>query len=1154
MGFGRNSIQKWLFIAIGSLVLAASGVVPVIYLRAKQSSGGSKGPAAKAKIAPEALRLNTLGVAYMNQGKSADAQKYFQRAMAGDASFAQAQMNLGIALLAQQKLEQARAALEEASSKLPDDPYAWYNLGLAYKDLAEPEKAIAAFQHVEKIAPDEPDAYYFEGFLQSQLQRYDEAIAAFQKTLVLAPYHASAQFGLARAYQRKGQSDAAREGMKHFQKTTSEHLGTPFGAGYGDQGKFSLAEFVHGSASGVSAQIPVHYTNEPLTKRVSGVDPAFAGGRGACFFDFDGDGKPDLFLVAEEGKSHLLRNAGDGKFEDVTANAGLAGVGAGYGCAAGDFDNDGLTDLAVCELDGIRLFHNDGDGKFTDVTQNVGIRRDKGCVTAAFVDYDHDGDLDLYLTMSVENGAGTSQKNKVWRNNGNFTFTDVSEESGLGVDATGGGVAVTDFNNDRAIDFVIPGGASGAAIYLNPREGKFTSLPAIDFAKEKLAPAVGVTVFDFDKDGWMDVAFTHAGAPGISLWRNVEGKRLERVAIPDFGWKQGWGIAWLDFDNDGWLDLAAVGEGSNGGEIRVLRNLGDVGWADVTKNLQLDGLKLNQPRALAVVDLRGDGSPDLVVTQAQGPPVLLENIGANRNYWIQVDLKALNDNKSGIGTKVEFYAGALYQKFEITGSSGYMAQNSGTLLVGLGDQKVTDAIRLLWPTGVPQDEVDLAANKSHLVAELDRRGSSCPILFSWNGAEYEFIADMIGPGVVGHWIAPGERDVPDPDEYLKVPARSAHPKKGMLSFRFMEPMEETVYLDQVRLLAVDHPAQIEVNPNERFVSNPPFPEFRVIATENARIPAGAWDDEGRDVLASLSKRDRRYVVGFEGLPFAGFAKLHWIELDLGPWEAAKPLRLLLDGYTDYFTATSMYAADQAGVKVIAPYVEAQDKAGNWIRVVDDMGFPAGLARTMVTDLTGKIPPGTRRIRIVSNLKIYWDRVRIDQTPETQNVRVSEVPLATAELAFLGFPKEIRLQPASDTVYSYSHLSATGPYARAAGNYTRYGDVKELLSSADDKFSVFSSGEGVKLEFDPVKLPALPAGWVRDYFFYANGFEKDLDFYAAYAFTVAPLPRHGLIAYPYAVRDEYPLDTDHLRYLLEYNTRSRSERMPETLRYDYPASK
>jgi tetratricopeptide (TPR) repeat protein len=1136
----KSPWRRWSVVSGFILLVFAVVVVSTLRSRATQAASDAQ------KIAPEALRLNTLGVAHMNQGKSAEAQKNFEQALAAEPNFAQARMNLGISLLAQQKLDQARAALEEAANKLPDDPYAWYNLGLAYKDGGQPEKAIAAFQRVEKIAPDEPDAFYFEGFLYSQLQKYDDAIVAFKKALAIAPYHASAQFGLARAYQRKGDTDDARDGMKSFQTITAQHLGTPFGAGYGDQGKFSLAEFVHGASTSAPAAIPVTYAAKPLAELAG---PA----AGVCLFDYDGDGKPDLFFVgASAGKSRLLRNLGAGKFEDATAKAGLSGLASGAGCAVGDFDNDGATDLAVCEADGVRLFRNQGNGKFADVTEKAGIAREKGCVSLTFVDYDHDGDLDLYVTMAPTQPTNT-RKNKLWRNNGNSTFTDVSAETALGVDATGADVAVTDFNNDRAIDFVVAGGAPGAAIYLNPREGKFTPFTGIDFAKEKLPPAVGIAVFDFNKDGWMDIAFTHAGAPGITLWRNVEGKQLQRVALPDFAWKQGWGVTPVDYDNDGWLDLVAVGEGANGAEIRVLRNLGDAGWSDVTKNLQLGSVKLAEPRALTVADFKGDGSADIVVTQASGAPVLLENIGGNKNHWMQVDLKALNDNKSGIGTKVEIFAGALYQKFEAGGTSGYLGRNSGTLLVGLGSEKVTDAVRLLWPTGVPQDEVDLAANKTQTIGELDRRGSSCPILFSWNGKEYEFIADMIGPGVVGHWIAPGERDVPDPDEYLKVPAKAVNPRNGLLSFRFMEPMEETVYLDQVRLLAVDHPAHLEVNPNERFVSDPPFPEFRVIATENARIPAGAWDDQGRDVLPLLATRDRKYVTDFEGLPFAGFAKLHWIELDLGNWDYTKPLRLLLDGYTDYFTATSMYAADQAGIKVIAPYVEAQNAQGQWVRVVDDMGFPAGLARLMVTDLTGRIPEGTGRIRIVSNLKIYWDRIRIDQTPEQKDVRVSEVPLATAQLAFLGYPKEIRLHPASDTVYSYTTRSMTGPYARAAGNYTRYGDVKDLLSRSDDKFTVFGSGEGVKLEFDPAALPALPTGWVRDYFFYADGFEKDLDFYAANAFTVEPLPRHGLIAYPYPAGKDYPMDPDHLNYQFDYNTRQRSDRIPGNLRYEYHAS-
>jgi hypothetical protein len=363
-------------------------------------------------------------------------------------------------------------------------------------------------------------------------------------------------------------------------------------------------------------------------------------------------------------------------------------------------------------------------------------------------------------------------------------------------------------------------------------------------------------------------------------------------------------------------------------------------------------------------------------------------------------------------------------------------------------------------------------------------------------------------------------------------------------------MEETVYLDQVRLMAIDHPAAYEVFPNERFASTPPFPEFRVIASRDAHAPIGAWDDRGNDVLALISKHDRKYVTSFEELQFAGFAKLHWIELDLGEWDAQKPLRLIMDGYTDYFTATSMYAADQAGIKVIPPYVEALDAQGKWVRVVEDMGFPAGLARTMVGDLSGKIPAGTRRIRIVNNLKIYWDAIRIDQTADLQDVRVAQVPLAKAALDFVGYPRETRLKPASDTLYSYSHRSMTGPYAHATGNYTRYGDVFDLLHASDDRFVVFGSGEGLKLDFDPRELPVLPAGWVRDYFFYADGFEKDMDFYAAHAFTVEPLPRHSMLPYPYPEGRDYPGDAEHQEYQLEYNTRARSGQMPPSLRYQY----
>src|SRR5450759_4594307 len=269
----------------------------------------------------------------------------------------------------------------------------------------------------------------------------------------------------------------------------------------------------------------------------------------------------------------------------------------------------------------------------------------------------------------------------------------------------------------------------------------------------------------------------------------------------------------------------------------------------------------------------------------------------------------------------------------------------------------------------------------------------------------------------------------------------------------------------------------------------------------------------------------------------------------------------------------MYAADQAGLRPFAPYVEAlvatassteggaKDK---WVRVVEDMGFPSGGARTMTADLTGKLPLGTRRIRLTTNLQIYWDNILISRTSQDNiqeqsrdrsararaRARVAPVPLARAELNFHGFPLKIEDQPPGNVKYIYEKASATGPYTRPAGAYTRYGDVGPLLDSIDDKFVVFGSGDEVALDFDPAKLPALPRGWVRDYFFVANGYEKDMDFYAYHGDTVDPLPFRDMRTYPYPGRS-FPSDAEHMNYLLEYNARFMSGNEVGGYWFQYP---
>ena len=328
----------------------------------------------------------------------------------------------------------------------------------------------------------------------------------------------------------------------------------------------------------------------------------------------------------------------------------------------------------------------------------------------------------------------------------------------------------------------------------------------------------------------------------------------------------------------------------------------------------------------------GDGAPDLIVTQENAPPVLLRNVGANKNHFVRLDLTGLADNKTAMGVKVEVFANGLWQKWELPGASGYQTQAPPQILVGLGEAPGIDLLRILWPTGVLQDEIDLPQQPVIAMKEADRRGSSCPVLFAWDGHKYKFVTDVIGAAVVGHWFTPTRRNIPNPGEWVKIDGANVAPVNGKISVRFMEPMEEVNYIDQLRLVAVDHPENVEVNPDERFLDDPPFASGRVVASAGTRLPVGAWDGEGRDVLDQLSRRDHLFASGFTALPYDGFANLHALTLDLGEIKPDAPLRLLMTGYVNYFSATSLYAAWQAGLKEIPPYVEAQLPDGTWQRI------------------------------------------------------------------------------------------------------------------------------------------------------------------------------------------------------------------------------
>jgi tetratricopeptide (TPR) repeat protein len=1147
-----------------SLLLCACVAIAAVTIFA----AAPEDPHSKPDRSTEAARLNNLGAAYMNQQLFEKGLKAFQEAAALDPKLQIASLNQGIALLNLARIDPAKVLLEAAGKNEPKDPHAWFSLGLLYKNSDNPQGSVEAFRRVTEIDPNDADSWYFLGAASAQLKQYRQAIDAFQHALKLNPLHASAEFGIARAYQQSGDAAQAREHLVRFQHITQSKLGSPIGLAYGDQGKYSLVEEAVGALEKALPPIAVRFVSATdaaglASKPSSGpaIDLASFLGPGACFLDYDGDGKPDIFLPdnGPQGGMALYHNLGNGKFEDVTRKAGLDPSVHAIGCTAGDYDNDGAADLAISLNGRVLLLHNEKNGTFKDVTDAAGIKSPGFNLGMTFLDYDHDGDLDLYIArysdqfdprkpFVISMASDKIGRNLVFRNNGNGTFTDATEETGLQGTMPGIAAVGTDYNNDRAVDLVLTEASTPALIFENPREGKFPFKQPWTGSMPSSSP-VAVAALDFDHDGWMDLVFTHWTAPSITLWRNNQGKSFEPVELPKTNWIRGWGVAAFDYDNDGWIDLVAVGETPDGmGEVRLFRNLGPDGFKDVTSDVGLDKIQLKDPRAIITGDYDGDGATDLLITQNHGPAVLLRNEGGNKNNWLRVSFKGLADNKSAIGTRVEVFAGANRQKFEIAGSSGYLGQNSTDFVVGLGQAKEADVVRMLWPSGVIQDEIQIAGMKGYSFVEMDRRGSSCPTLFAWDGTHYKLVGDMLGAGVVGHWIGPGQRDIPRPTEYIKVARNSLREKDGKLSFRFMEPLEEAVYLDQVKLLAVDHPGVVDVFPNEYFASSPPYPPFKIVYSRGAVPPTAARDEHGHDVLPDLLAH--RYVGDFDVLPFRGFTKAHTLELDLGEVYRGGPLWLMMHGEIEYFSATSMYSAYQSGIESVAPYVEAQDANGKWVRVVDDMGFPAGGPRTMTADLTDKLPQGTQRIRITSNLQIYWDSILINRAEQNGNARLSPVPLARADLRFRGFPLKIENRPPGNVSYVYEQASPTGPYTRPAGAYTRYGDVRALLTRYDDRLAVFGSGDEVVLDFDPAKLPALPKGWVRDYFFAADGYEKDMDFYAAEANTVHPLPFRTMGTYPYPKGKSFPLDAAHVEYFLDYNTRHLSGNEPKGYRFDY----
>jgi len=829
---------------------------------------------------------------------------------------------------------------------------------------------------------------------------------------------------------------------------------------------------------------------------------------------------------------HYLLVSKSGAFEDCTVIGGLNHDGQDLDAAFADYDNDGYEDLFIATTKGIIVYKNHGDGSFSKVTEDIGLHGANNASKILLADFDQDGDLDLFVAQK--------SGNKFFRNNGDGTFTEKAAAMGLGGGADGtNAMDFGDWDSDGDLDIVGLNSTGGVQLFNNNRHSNFKDISDSVGLRNPAYSGSVIAFGDYNNDGLPDI-FIAGGPEGkCSLLKNTGhgfvvdhasklfSNALKGIKVND--------VAFFDFDNDGHLDLLIGGVNADKSKsgVRLFHNDTTKGFSDVSRLLPKTVLQVHHVR---VGDFDMDGDQDILLSGPNGVQ-FLRNDGGNMNHFIQVQLAGLaygnsKNNRLGIGAQVELKAGDLYQTKMVTGPITEF---------GVGTRNKFDALRVIWPNGTPQTIIDPTSQQR--ILEVEQLKGSCPFLFTWNGEKYEFIKDMMWRSAMGMPLAIHGTDTTyafsdASKEYLLIPGEKLKPRNGRYSIKITEELWEAIYFDKVGLVAVDHPDSVAIYADERFVP-PPFPGRAVCEVAGKHLPVSATDGRGNDLLPKISAYDFQYASNFSLGKFQGLAEDHDLILDLGNKALADSVRLFLRGWifpTDASINTAI--AQSAKYAVRPPSLQVINKKGEWQTVIPNIGFPMGRDKMVIANLSGKfLTANDRRIRIRTNMQIYWDQIFFSAGSVKAPVKMSDVTMLGATLAYRGYSASYRKGgPYGPEWFDYYHFTTGQKWRDLTGNYTRYGDVLPLLQKADDEYIIADGGDEISIDFDATKLPPLPNGWKRDFLIYSEGWVKDGDLNTAYGQTVAPLPFHKMPSYPYSKNVAYPNDREHQEYQQKYNTR------------------
>ncbi|PYT24614.1 MAG: RNA-binding protein [Acidobacteria bacterium] len=496
-------------------------------------------------------------------------------------------------------------------------------------------------------------------------------------------------------------------------------------------------------------------------------------GSGAAFIDYNNDGLPDIFLVSGSGGTNrLYRNDGNGRFTDVTKETGLASSGWGQGVCAGDFDNDGFTDVLVTYWGGLKLYRSVAGRRFEDVTRRAHLKQDRvryntGC---AFLDYDNDGKLDIFVANYVKFDFATTpapganpycwyrdlavncgprglpfDRNILYHNNGDGTFSDVSEASGVSKPDQSYclGVLPGDFNGDGRTDIYVACDQTPSLLYINRGDGTFSEEAVLRGAafdeNGKAMSGMGVTSGDYDGDGRPDIFRSNFSDERETLYRNRGPAEFDDVSLAA-GMAHntrfvGWGCGFFDFDNDGCKDLLLV-NGHVFPEVERLKidihykdrailyhNNGKGSFTDVSERAGAGILERHAARGAAFADYDNDGSLEVLINNQNEAPSLLKSTRQPEGNWVILKLEGATSNRSAIGARIHLTAGGRTQIDEVRSGGSYLSQNDLRLHFGLGGAAKIDRLEIAWPSGTRQTERELEVNRVIRIREAVQTSS-----------------------------------------------------------------------------------------------------------------------------------------------------------------------------------------------------------------------------------------------------------------------------------------------------------------------------------------------------------------------------------------------------------------------------------------------